>query len=200
MDGETMMVADMITAGGRRVGLWDGERGITREDVNVHDIAQSLALQCRFNGHTRTFYSVAQHSVLAARLVERDGGGPRMRMLALLHDAAEAYIGDIVQPMKRVLDAMGHGLRAMEDDIQRTIEAALLGHDATIEERKLIKSVDDDLVWTEMAFLMRGMDRTWSMQRAAVANVLTEAWPWEIARRRFLGTYYHLAGALGLEA
>lgn len=65
------------------------------DDVHIEDIAHGLAFQCRFNGQTQAFYSVAQHSLLVAGLVPA-----RLRLAALLHDAAEAYLGDLVKPLK----------------------------------------------------------------------------------------------------
>jgi 5'-deoxynucleotidase YfbR-like HD superfamily hydrolase len=63
--------------------------------VAIEDIAHGLAYQCRFNGQTREFYSVAQHSLVVASLVP-----PPLALAALLHDAAEAYLGDMVKPLK----------------------------------------------------------------------------------------------------
>ncbi len=74
------------------------------EDVNFDDIASSLAKLCRYTGHTgrynsrEEFYSVAQHSVLVSYKVP-----PEMAMVGLLHDATEAYIGDISKPLKLVI-------------------------------------------------------------------------------------------------
>ncbi len=65
------------------------------DDVHIEDIAHGLAFQCRFNGQTRSFYSVAQHSLFVAALVPA-----RLKLAALLHDAAEAYLGDMVKPLK----------------------------------------------------------------------------------------------------
>jgi uncharacterized protein len=65
------------------------------EDLDIEEIAHALSNICRFGGHCRTFYSVAQHSVFVAECVST----PNKRT-ALLHDATEAYVGDVVRPLK----------------------------------------------------------------------------------------------------
>ncbi|WP_236217071.1 phosphohydrolase [Pseudomonas rhodesiae] len=62
------------------------------------DIAHALSRLCRFNGHTRAHYSVAQHSLIVASLVPTEH-----QLVALLHDAPEAYIGDMTRPLKTVM-------------------------------------------------------------------------------------------------
>jgi 5'-deoxynucleotidase YfbR-like HD superfamily hydrolase len=67
------------------------------DDVAIEDIAHGLAFQCRFNGQTQAFYSVAQHSLMVMSLVPKE-----LHFSALLHDAAEAYLGDMVKPLKNL--------------------------------------------------------------------------------------------------
>lgn len=66
--------------------------------IKPPDIAHALSRLCRFNGHTRAHYSVAQHSMIVASLVPVEH-----QLAALLHDAAEAYIGDMTRPLKAVM-------------------------------------------------------------------------------------------------
>ena len=84
------------TLSGRRVNPLDA----APEDIDPVDIADALANLCRFGGHSRGFYSVAQHSVIVCDLLEERGATPDELMAALLHDAAEAYLGDLPHPIK----------------------------------------------------------------------------------------------------
>lgn len=68
------------------------------EQICIEDIAHALARICRYTGHTDEHYSVAQHSVLVAEHVPED-----IRLAALLHDAAEAYVQDVSRPLKQAL-------------------------------------------------------------------------------------------------
>jgi hypothetical protein len=69
-----------------------------KQNILLEDIAHSLAHICRFNGHISKFYSVAQHSVLVTYLAPEE-----LHKAAILHDAAEAYLGDVISPLKNLL-------------------------------------------------------------------------------------------------
>ncbi len=70
------------------------------DDIDIRDIAHALSHLCRFTGHTNIFYSVAQHCLLVS---EKIPGGPEVKLAALLHDAAEAYVNDLSSPLKKWL-------------------------------------------------------------------------------------------------
>ncbi len=91
------------TATGRHLDL----TGSTAADIDPLDMAKGLARACRFAGQCDAFYSVAQHSVLASYHVP-----PQDALHALLHDAAEAYLGDLTGPLKRLLISYHQALLA----------------------------------------------------------------------------------------
>ena len=117
---------------GKRFHLFDP----SPDEVCIEDIAHALSNICRFGGHCLTHLSVAEHSVTVSRHVR-----PSLALPALLHDAPEAYIGDIVTPLKQAFYARG-GLGLMERSILDAIHAALRVAQPDIEERREIKRAD----------------------------------------------------------
>lgn len=81
------------------------------DDIHIMDISTHLSRMCRFGGAPFEFYSVAEHSVLVSYLLEYDRHEPLIQLYGLLHDAHEAYIGDITTPVKRLLGASYPSLR-----------------------------------------------------------------------------------------
>jgi 5'-deoxynucleotidase YfbR-like HD superfamily hydrolase len=70
------------------------------EEIRIEDIAHGLAHVCRWGGHSRSHFSVAQHSILVASHLP-----PGLKLQGLLHDATEAYLGDMIRPLKRNMEA-----------------------------------------------------------------------------------------------
>lgn len=92
------------TISGKHYALW-AEGGLTQETspVCIKDIAHHLAHINRFNGATTRSYTVAEHSLLCESMADAQGLSPKWRMAALLHDAHEAYLGDVSTPIKQML-------------------------------------------------------------------------------------------------
>lgn len=112
------------------------------EEIDILDIAHALALTCRFGGHCRVYYSVADHSVNVARLCK-----PGNRLAALLHDAHEAYVPDIPSPIKMDLPMV----RDLNMNIQEAIHTKFGGFKADWEE---IQHMDKVMLATEARDLM----------------------------------------------
>jgi hypothetical protein len=104
------------TVSGRWVNPFDPDPS----QLDAGDIARALANQCRFGGHSRVFYSVAQHSVIVSQLVERRGGDVEDVFAALMHDATEAYLGDMPHPLKH-RSPLGAAFKEAEDHLERAI-------------------------------------------------------------------------------
>jgi 5'-deoxynucleotidase YfbR-like HD superfamily hydrolase len=140
----------------------------TAEQIDVEDIAWGLAHICRFGGQTaRHFYSVAQHCVLVAWLVEQ-AGHPELMFAALMHDAAEAYVGDMVGPLKQLCP----DFKAVEKRVEEAI-AAKFG--LTLPWGPIIKHADLRALRTEQRDLTAAPGDSWSG--------LDEYAPWDFAIR-----------------
>ena len=153
------------------------------DKVAIEDIAHGLAYQCRFNGQTQVFYSIAQHSLIVASLVP-----PRMRLTALLHDAAEAYLGDMVKPLKVLLPEFA----ALEDKVSAII-AATYGID--FSDYAPIKQADLIALATEKRDLMPHSAERWAYLDgiAPLPGIIDAMGPAE-AKQRFLQAFAELSG------
>lgn len=82
------------------------------EDINIYDVAHSLAMSCRFNGHCIRFYSIAEHSCHIYDKTSKEN-----KRWAILHDAPESFMGDMVNPLKKFMP----NFRTAEDRIMDLI-------------------------------------------------------------------------------
>lgn len=153
------------------------------DHVDIEDIAHGLAYQCRFNGQTQEFYSVAQHSLLVSSLVPTD-----LRLAALLHDAAEAYLGDMVKPLKVLLPEFA----AIEDKVGAMIAEAF-GID--FSDYRPIKRADLIALATEKRDLMPHSAERWAYLDGVkpVQQRIVAMHPGE-AKRAFLEEFGRLKG------
>jgi len=150
---------------------------------DIHDIAHGLSHICRFAGHCRDFYSVAQHSVYVSQLVP-----PEHAFAGLMHDAAEAFVGDVAKPLKDLLPEY----RAIEG----RVEAALLDRFGLSKPlHPSIKEADIVMLATEQLALMRNRD-DWEYTRGRKpADIDIRPMPPAEARQFFLDRFYALTGA-----
>jgi hypothetical protein len=181
---------------GARVDLLDPKP----EAINITDIAHHLAQICRFTGATREHYSVAQHSVLVAAMVP-----PECAFRALLHDAHEAYMGDISQPVKEMIRRNGNAA-AVLTDISNGLNGAIaqrfdLVDDSILPSKALpfghhgIKHADLRALATERRDLMVPDPTPWpSLEGVEPHPEPIRPLSAEAAERLFLDTFAQLTG------
>lgn len=159
------------------------------EDFCVIDIAHALSLKCRFNGHCRFFYSVAQHSVLCAQVARRSGADARW---ALMHDAAEAYLCDVPRPVKSQLV----GFDAIEQRLL-TVLADWLDIPEPSPLPRAVELIDNQILSVEWPALMCG-DSAVELPVLPVSSPLHDVvvvpWSLEEGKRRFIWMFNSLFG------
>ena len=171
-------------------GRWVDPLAPRPEELDIGDIAQALSNQCRFGGHSRVFYSVAQHSAIVSDLVMERGGSPEAGLAALLHDAGEAYLVDLPHPLKH-RSGLGPPYRRAE---------ALL--EAAIQERFGVgaldpsyKAIDRSLLATERR-QFTSIDGRWpELDGFEALDLEIDPWPPARAAEEFLARYERLRAA-----
>lgn len=118
--------------------------------VDIRDIAHALSFTCRGNGHVKTFFSVGQHCINAAKEASARGYSKRVILACLIHDASEAYMSDVPRPLKHLLTDYIHA----EDQFLEQIYMKFLGTPLTEQESALVKSIDNDLLYYDLKFLL----------------------------------------------
>lgn len=186
---------DILTNSGIYFNLLEPDKN----EYRIKDIAHALSHICRFTGHTREFYSVAQHCVLASREMEactsvwESSGEPalhpaQLAMAALLHDAAEAYLGDVATPLKQLLPEY--------KVIERRVEVALFAaFGIPLPLPHAVKQIDLALLATEQRDLMPPHDDEWViLEGVEPLPEIINPWYPEKAEREFLAMWDDLMG------
>lgn len=117
------------------------------DDIDIKDIAHALSNINRYNGHTTVPYTVAEHSMRVAYLLKCQGYTPAAQLAGLLHDATEAYIGDVATPIKQLLPKF----KRIERGLEKVIEEKF---SVTIRNRPEVHAADLQLLASERKFLM----------------------------------------------
>jgi hypothetical protein len=131
------------------------------DDVNLTDISHHLSVINRFSGATIRPYSVAEHSLLVADIAELELRLPRAGVLAaLMHDAHEAYLGDITWPVKQML---GERLQVLEASLERAVQMRYGLRTWAHTYREQIRSADRRALATERRDLMPAHEDPWSV-------------------------------------
>jgi hypothetical protein len=157
-------------------------------EIDLGDIAKALSNQCRFGGHCNSFYSVAQHSCLAADLVEAAGGDPADALWALLHDAPEAYLVDLPHPLKHRSE-LGPVYKRAEAALQDAICARF---DLPPEPPPGLKAVDRALLAAERRVLSAVAWHWPELDGFEPADVAIEPWTPERASAAFTERFERL--------
>lgn len=142
----------ILTHTGKHLDLLDPQP----DQIDLADIAHGLSHECRFSGQCRTFYSVAQHSVLVSRIVPAD-----IAFEALLHDATEAYLRDLPSPLKAMLPDYCSIEASLNEVIRRRFELPAYTHQD-------IRKADAVALVTEARDLMPEEDSAWDIVYGAV--------------------------------
>ena len=154
------------------------------DEICIEDIAHALALTCRFGGHCKKFYSVAEHSIRVAEVVE-----DRFKLRALLHDAHEAYLHDVPRPIKQDMPQY----KTIADRLQRVILIKFPCNftDGT-DEYEEIKFADNLLLSTEKDFMMTNV-KDWAILPDPLKPF--EPMSWRNAERQFLKRFKKYTGS-----
>ncbi len=150
------------------------------KDVDIVDIAQATSNLCRFTGHVKKFYSVAEHCILVSQLVPEEHA-----LAALLHDASEAYVNDMPAPMKRRPELALY--LEVELGVQRAVYYAF---DVPFPYPDCVKEVDYNICAAEAKKLFKDVP-DWALERDA-PNVKFMFYPPDEARKAFLARFNEL--------
>lgn len=158
------------------------------DQISIYDIAHALSHLCRFTGHVDRFYSVAEHSVRCASFLRKRGYTPHAQLAALMHDSAEAYIGDVSSPLKALLS----DYRAIE---ARIIQAIVDKYGADHRGRPEVHMADMQMLCVERHELLTRDTSEWACLIGidpADYQHTTLGWDSEKALRMFLRAHDQL--------
>ena len=123
------------------------------DDIDIIDIAHSLGMQCRYTGHAKTFYSIAEHSIVVSKLC-----CPEHAFWGLMHDATEAYLTDVASPVKR------HLLNYKEIETN-LMNAICLKYGLPEKMPEEVHNADMEALRSEARYLMTSRGEDWKINQ-----------------------------------
>lgn len=185
----TELGTDATRVGGS-IGTFAGNRvyplDADPDTIDIKDIAHALSNQCRFSGHVKKFYSVAEHSVRVSELLKNSFTSTELALAGLMHDSTEAYLVDLPRPIKHTA-GFGDMYRDAEDRLYVVI-ARKYGLPIPIPQK--VHEADNIMLATELRDLM-GVNVLWDGAPSPNDTVI-KPWSPEVAEKRFLDLYNSL--------
>lgn len=200
----------MQTYSGRKVDLEYPQP----DDIVIEDIAHALSMTCRFGGHCKGFYSVAEHSLLVEKVLETNlpysedslASEPQgleewatsfkkdktLSLAALLHDAAEAYLGDLITPLKKIITRETYLEGRWLDTIQEKLKLPV----AINPMPKNVAAADRFMLTVEAHTLFSTLHPDWDISKRLPKNAekfLPQCLPPAVAETAFLSRFHELA-------
>jgi uncharacterized protein len=181
------MRRNLLSATGKFIDVFD----LAPEDIELLHIAHALATKVRFNGSAKVPYSIAQHCCLAAKYANEG----LSRQVALLHDAAEAYLYDIARPHKGEDEFVPYV--TLEQKIKEAIYQKYIPDWAIISETVAANYhwIDRQLLINEGRVLLHNWANMPDLNAFSEVLIKIEPWPWQEAEETFLA----LAAVLGIK-
>lgn len=182
------------THSGRRVYPWADDA--FPDSYQIEDVAHALSMLCRFNGHIKQFYSVAEHCVRVMWRLQEIEAAPACVLGGLLHDAGEAYVGDVPSPIKTQTPAIKRAEKNIVGHIHRKFNLGL-----TEADEAAIHLVDREMVFVEGRALLEHPEimELWSFQPethyAKYGRLKTPGWLPSHAKSVFLNEFKHALAA-----
>lgn len=168
------------------------------QGILIEDIAHALSLLCRGNGHVKVFFSVGQHCIHCAKEAEQRGYSTRLILACLLHDASEAYLSDITRPVKQHLQDYCR----YEEHLLEVIYKKFLGSPLSQEEQKLVKIIDDDMLYYDLRDLLNEfVNKSVGEQEPRIAPVMYSSFsykerPFKEVEEEYLSLFRKYSDAL----
>jgi hypothetical protein len=158
----------------------------TADDICLEDIAHALSNICRFNGHSLSFYSVAQHAVFVADIIKDLGYDREFQFYGLHHDDSEAYLSDITRPVKAYLP----NYKMIESNLEKIVLEHFKITDSELKH-DVMKKADNIALVTEAKYLMSLPPSDWSIKEKPLDKPIITLGPRE-AEALFLAKHLEL--------